>query len=120
QEILATARAILDAIEHPVRWRAAAAADRVVAAELVLDDREDRSGDIGIELVAGCEKDRTRRLHRVGRMVALLRVGRVVAEEIHRLLTFEVGDAQDLALAEDARPGRAGGDDRIHRIWNTS
>ena len=102
QEILATARAVLDAIKHAVGRPAAAAADRVMAAELVLDDREDRPGDVGIELVAGREEDRARRLHGVGRMVALLQVGGVVAKEVDRLLAFEVGNAQDLAPADDA------------------
>jgi hypothetical protein len=84
-----------------------------VAAELVLDDREDRPGNVGIELVALGQEDAAGGLERVGSMVALLRIVGVVAEEIHRLLAFEVDDAQYLAALHDGRPRRAGGDDLV-------
>ncbi len=107
QEILPAAGAILDAIEHPVGRRAAAAADRVVPAELVLDDGEDRPGNVGIERVARGQEDAARGLEGVGRVVALLWIGGVVAEEVHRLLPFEVGDAQHLAALDDRSPTTA-------------
>src|SRR6201999_3160652 len=119
EEVLAAAGAILHPVEHLVGGRAAAAADRVVAAELVLDDGEDRPGNVGIEPVAGGQEDTAGGLRRVGRVEALLRVGGVVAKEIDRLLALEVGDAQHLALSDDARPGRAGWNDRVHRMWKT-
>jgi len=56
QEILAAAGAVRHAIEHLVGRRAAAAADRVMAAELVLDDDEHWPRDIGIEPVAVVRK----------------------------------------------------------------
>ena len=76
--------------------------------------------DVGVELVAGGQEDGACGLQRIGRVVTLLRIGCVVAEEVDRLLALEVGDAQHLASADEARPGRTGGDDRVHRMWKTS
>ena len=85
--------------------RRAAAADRVVAVELVIDDGEHRPRIVGVESVACGEVDAARRLHRVGRVIAFVEVGRVVAEEVHGLLAFEVRQAQDLTFTHDAGPG---------------
>jgi hypothetical protein len=63
-----------------------------VSAECVLDNREDRTGGVGIERMAGRQEDSASRLDCVGSMVALLEVIGIVAEEVDSLLTLEVSN----------------------------
>src|SRR4051794_9160453 len=93
QEVLAAARTVLHTIKHAVRWRTAAAANRVMAAKLVLDDGEDWACDIRVEHMSGRQEDRTSCFHSVGRVVPLLRFLRVVAQEVHSLTPVQISDA---------------------------
>src|SRR5207237_10285385 len=58
----------------------------------------------GIDRAAGGEEDRPDDLHRIGRVVALLRSHGVVAEEIDRLPTLEVDDPERVAGRDDPAP----------------
>ena len=66
QKVLTAARAVLDPVEHAVGWPTAAAANRIVAAELILSDGEDWACDIGVENVPGRQENRARCFYRVG------------------------------------------------------
>src|SRR3546814_19732671 len=81
---------VRDAVEHAVAGRAAAAADGVVPDEAVRDDGEERPREIGVQDMAGRQADGAGRFHRVGCVVALDPVVRIVAEEVHRLAALEV------------------------------
>src|SRR5262249_36298387 len=89
------------------------AADGVVSAAGVPDDREQLAGHVRVDAVAGREEDRLRVLHGVRGVVALLGISRVVAEEVDRLLALEVDDGQHLARGKDAAPGPVGGNHDI-------
>src|SRR3546814_20274834 len=58
--------------------------------------------------MAGRQADGAGRLHRVGRVVALDPVVRIVAEEVHRLAALEVDDPEHLSLSHDAGPRMTG------------
>jgi hypothetical protein len=84
-----------------------------VAAAGVLDDREEAAARVRIDAVASREEDCLGVLHRIGRVVALLGILRVVAEEVHGLPAFEVDDPKRLPFLQDTRPRLPGRDDPI-------
>src|SRR5262249_41216866 len=113
QKVRPAARRVLDAVAKLVALGAAAAADRVVAAAGVLDDREQAAAQVRVDAVAAREKGRLCVFHGVGGVVTLFGIPRVVAEEIHGLPALEVDDSQDLPAREDPRPRLAGRDHAV-------
>src|SRR5215471_5040048 len=88
---------------------AAAAGQRVVTANRVSNDREQPLGPYAVQPVPGGQVDRSRILHRVGRVVAVGGVSGVIAQEVDRLLAFYVDNAQHVAYLDHSRPMRSGG-----------
>src|SRR5690606_16419482 len=101
-------RTVLHPVEHLVARSRAAAAARVIAADTVADEREDRAGDAGIEHTPLAEHERARRLERVRPVAAVLRVVGAVAAEIGAVPALEIDDPEHLAPGDDAGPGLAG------------
>ena len=91
----------------------ATAADGVVKAAAIGDDGEQRPAAVGVQHRAGAEKDAAADLHGIGGAVAILRMVRVVAQEIDPLFTLEVDEAHHLALRDHPAPGLARRDDRV-------
>src|SRR3546814_14226933 len=58
--------------------------------------------------MAGRQADGAGRFHRVGCVVALDPVVRIVAEEVHRLAALEVDDPEHMSLSHDAGPRMTG------------
>src|SRR5262249_28135205 len=81
--------------------------DGVVEAAGVLDDGAQRIPAVGIEHGALVDEDVALQLDGVHRAVAVARIGRVVTQEVDRLLAVQVDDAQHLAALDDAPPRTA-------------
>src|SRR6266545_2418399 len=113
QEVLAAVGGVLDAVAKLVALGAAAAANGVVATAGVFNDGEETPAHIRVDAVPLGEEDRPRVLHGVGSVVALRGILGIVAEEVDRLLAFEVDDAKDLTVPEHAPPVPVGWNDPV-------
>src|SRR5262249_49013839 len=113
EEVGPTARRVLHAVAELVALGAAAAADRVVTATGVLHDREQPAAQVRIDAVPPGEKDGLGVLHRVRRVVALVGIRGVVAEEAHGLAALEVDDPEHLTPLQHARPILPGRDHAV-------
>src|SRR5581483_1482785 len=92
---------------------AAGAAQRVVAAAGVADDRREHGSLARQQARSGGEEDVVLGAHGVGRAVTVRGVVRVVEEGVDGLVALEVDDAQDVAPRQDVGPRLTGADDDV-------
>src|SRR5438128_1326422 len=96
EEVFPASGAVLHAVEHKVARRAAGSADSVVRAVGIFDDGEKRPRLIGIEDMTLGERYRACRLDRIRRKIALVRVVRVVTQEVDGLPALTINDPKML------------------------
>ena len=103
------------AVAQRVRLLRARAAEGVVPADLVGDDRHERSVLAVAQDRAGGQEHRVLALDRVGCAVAQRGVDGVEHEEVDGLVAAEVDDREHVARVHHGGPGRAGGDDVVEQ-----
>src|SRR6185436_10329220 len=106
---------LLQRVAHLIALGRASAAQRVVAAAGVGDDRQQRSPLARHQTGAGRQIDVALGADRLGRAVALVDVAAVEEQRIDSLVALEVDDAKGVARRELVRPALAGGQRDVDR-----
>jgi hypothetical protein len=108
-EVRVTAWCIAHSVPQKIIGFTAAAVNSVVATAGVGDDRKPRSAAIRVKYGAVADIDVALNLDRIGGVVAVGRIGSIKAQEIDRLLAFQIHKSQDFATPHNLSHGLPAG-----------
>lgn len=91
----------LHAVPQPVVGRAAAAVDRIMFADRILNNRHQRVAAVCVQNGVQSDIDVTLHLDGVHCGIAVSQIVRILAKKIYSLLTFQISDLQNLVSLDD-------------------